>query len=107
MKSIVPCLTRNRCGSGGHWSFSRQRFLTTSEMFRLMGHDPNRLIVPAGVSDRQVREMLGNGWDVSLIKRVLYRLLPASGLVSRDVVGSDPRGDGDSDSDNLEALTAA
>ena len=66
-----------------------------------MGHVPNRLRLPKGVSNRQLTQMLGNGWDLSLIKRVLYRLLPASGLVSKDEVGTDPKGEGDSDSDGF------
>ena len=99
VKGIVPCLTRTRGGSGGHWSFSRQRFLTTAELYRLMGNDPDRLNIPLGVSDRQVRLMIGNAWDISLIKRVLYRLLPASGLVRKRQLGSDPRSMQDSDSD--------
>ena len=82
MKGIVPCLTRTRCGSGGDWSFGRQRFLNLTELFRLMNIPDNRITSPQTLSERKVKLMVGNAFDVGIIQRILYQLLPASGILS-------------------------
>ena len=92
MKDIAPCLTRTRCGSGGHWSFSRQRFLNLTELFRLMNIPDNRITIPQTLSERKVNLMIGSAFDVGLIQRILYQLLPASGILPARTVGLDPRG---------------
>ena len=92
MKDIVPCLARTRCGSGGHWSFSRQRFLNLTELFRLMSIPDNRITIPQTLSERKVKLMIGNAFDVGLIQRIMYRLLSASGILPARTVGLDPRG---------------
>ena len=99
MKDIVPCLTRARCGSGGHWSFSRQRFLSLKELCRLTRIPDNRITVPPKLSDRKDSHMVGSAFDVGLIQRILYQLLPASGILPARTVGLDPRGTTAEDSD--------
>ena len=78
----VPCLTRTRAGSGGYWVTSVAGLLTTREMLRLQGL-PERLIDTArtvGVTDRQLRQMIGNAMSVNLLVVVLNTLLRAVGV---------------------------
>ena len=78
----VPCLTRTRAGSGGYWITGVNGLLTTREMLRLQGL-PECLIKiakTAGVSERQLCQMIGNAMSVNVLVVILSRLLPALGL---------------------------
>jgi DNA (cytosine-5)-methyltransferase 1 len=79
-----PCLTRSRCGSGGHWLFNRNREMTTREMMRLQGMRAGRFRLPVkrGGSERKLRLMIGNAFSVNVVVRILSRLLPAAGLTA-------------------------
>ena len=85
-------------GAEGDWSFSRQRFLNLTELFRLMNIPDNRITIPQTLSERKVKLMIGNAF-VGLIQRILYQLLPASGILPARTVGLDPRGTTTEDSD--------
>ena len=89
---LVPCLARTRCATGGHWSFSRQRFLTTEEMYKLMNIPPDRIKQPIGVSPRQIKQMFGNANDVLLLSRILIRVLVTSNILTPAEAGEDPHG---------------
>jgi len=82
MVGLIPCLTRTRAASGGNWITGIDRLLTTREMLRLQGL-PDRfteLAETANVSDRQLRQMIGNAMSVNVLVTILSRLLPAVGL---------------------------
>ena len=82
MVGRVPCLTRSRAGAGGYWITTTAGLLTTREMLRLQGL-PERLINAAelaGISERQLRQMIGNAMSVNVLVILLGRLLPAMGL---------------------------
>jgi site-specific DNA-cytosine methylase len=82
MVGKVPCLTRTRAGSGGYWITGANGLLTTREMLRLQGL-PECLIKiaeTAGVSERQLCQMIGNAMSVNVLVAILSRLLPALGL---------------------------
>ena len=82
MIGLVPCLTRTRAGSGGYWVTGVNRLLTTREMLRLQGL-PDQFIEhasTANVTDRQLRQMIGNAMSVNVLVTILSRLLPAVGL---------------------------
>ena len=85
MEGCSPCLTRTRCGSGGHWISSRGRRMLRVELERLQGVPPGRLQLPPGVTERQYQQMLGNAFTVSVIGRVILRLLQTVGLLSPNV----------------------
>lgn len=79
---LVPCLTRTRAGSGGYWIAGVNRLLTTREMLRLQGL-PDQFIEHAStarVTDRQLRQMIGNAMSVNVLVTIMSRLLPAVGL---------------------------
>jgi site-specific DNA-cytosine methylase len=78
----VPCLTRTRAGSGGYWITTANGLLTTREMLRLQGLPETfeQTAAAAGVTDRQLRQMIGNAMSVNVLVVVLSRLLPAVGL---------------------------
>ena len=63
---------------------------TTVQMFRLMGVPDGRIERPPGVSERQLRTMIGNSMDVHVLSRVLARVLKSIG---REAI--DPLGEGD------------
>ena len=82
MVGLIPCLTRTRAASGGYWITGSNRLLTTREMLRLQGL-PDHFIEfaeNANVSDRQLRQMIGNAMSVNVLVTILSRLLPAVGL---------------------------
>ena len=82
MVGKVPCLTRTRAGSGGYWITGVNGLLTTREMLRLQGLPECliRIAETAGVSDRQLCQMIGNAMSVNVLVAILSRLLPALGL---------------------------
>jgi DNA (cytosine-5)-methyltransferase 1 len=82
MVGLIPCLTRTRAGSGGYWITGIDRLLTTREMLRLQGLPDHftELAERANVSDRQLRQMIGNAMSVNVLVTILSRLLPAVGL---------------------------
>ncbi len=84
----VPCLTKSRCGGGGHWVVNLHRKLTQVEMERLQGVPPGRFSRPHAVTERQYAGMLGNAFTVGVVGRVALRLLKAVGIV--DASCSDP-----------------
>lgn len=81
MLDMSPCLTRHRCGIGGHWVTSRGRRLSTGEQLRLMGFKRSIMKVDS-VTDRQLRLMIGNSCAVPVLERILLRLLPSVGLAN-------------------------
>ena len=82
MKGQSPCLTRTRCGAGGHWVSNLSRLLTVPEMLSLQGMSSNTLN-RVGISNRQMGLMIGNAMSVNVLERLLLRLLPAVGLADR------------------------
>jgi DNA (cytosine-5)-methyltransferase 1 len=82
MVGKVPCLTRTRAGSGGYWITGVNGLLTTREMLRLQGLPETfiQIAEAAAVSERQLRQMIGNAMSVNVLVTILSRLLPALGL---------------------------
>ena len=85
-----PCLTRARAGSSAFFVFSRGRPMTRAEMFRMQGVPPKRIVGPKGITDRDLRLMIGNSNDVHLYARLLARILPAIGFAPVvDILGAE------------------
>ena len=82
MVGLVPCLTRTRAASGGYWITGIDRLLTTREMLRLQGLPEHftELAENSHVTDRQLRQMIGNAMSVNVLVAIMSRLLPAVGL---------------------------
>eukprot|EP00959_Pyramimonas_sp_CCMP1952_P276417 5778238-Pyramimonas_sp.AAC.1 len=76
---VCPCLTRNRAGAGGWWVTSLRRRMTTKEMLRFQGI-PTGQLNTSGITDRQFRLMIGNGWSLNISARVTANLLRTVGL---------------------------
>ena len=91
MKGTPHCLTRARRGSGGYYLVKEKRMMFTQEMFRLQGVPDGRLSTPPGVSEREMRMMIGNAFDVNVFKRLVCRTLRATYLAPRHLV--DPAGE--------------
>ncbi len=98
MSGVSPCLTKSRASSGGFWIVSRGRRMSITEMQRLMGVGirpprggvPATIEKPVGISSRQWGSIIGNSIPISLLQRVLCRVLPAANLYSgglRDLWG--------------------
>lgn len=86
-RGVVPCLTRTRAGTGGYWverpgGADAGGLLTTREMLRLQGLPEDFLAIAlrAKVSERQLRQMIGNAMSINVLARLFHKLLPAVGL---------------------------
>ena len=77
---MSPCLTCSRYQ--GHWVSTRGRRQTINERLRLMGMDPADVDVSA-TTPAKLGRMIGNAMSVNVLERLLYRALPASGLISQ------------------------
>ena len=60
--------------------FKLKRFMTSKEMWRLQGVPDNRVRRPEDITVRQWCMMIGNGFSVNVMCRLLARILPAAGL---------------------------
>ena len=75
----TPCLTATRGAGGGYWVTCMNRRLTTSELFKLQGMDPQALHIPPEVSDRKLGHMIGNAVTQTVIERLAANLLKSVG----------------------------
>ena len=79
-------ITRTRGGDGGPWISTRGRLTTPAELMRLQGFTKED--VPweaAGISQRQVGQLIGNAVSVNTIGCVLEEALWSAGLVMKRV----------------------
>lgn len=87
MRNLVPCLTKARCGAGGHYLVHKNRLMTSSEMMKLQGIPVNRLRRPPSVSERQFNMCVGNAFTVTVFARLLARALTCTGIrTARDPI---------------------
>lgn len=80
-----PCLTKSRSEQNGYYCFSKRRFLTLSEYFRLQGIPPGRLSLPVGVTEAAARSMVGNSFTVSVVAKLIDRMLYSISLTHHPV----------------------
>ncbi len=71
--NYAPCLTKARGGALGFWTLQHGRPLNVRELCRLQGLDIERLKVT--VTDHQLGGLLGNGFTVTVIQRVILNAL--------------------------------
>ena len=71
MYGCSPCLTARRAEENGHWISNRARFMSISEMMRLQGMSPERLVIPDGVGKREFKKMIGNSMSVNVLEAIL------------------------------------
>ena len=67
MFNMCPCLTKTRAANGGHWLLWKRRRLSFLEMLKLQGMRRDNFEIPPGVSERQVRGMVGNAMCQSVL----------------------------------------
>ena len=75
-------MARSRAATGGFWVTTAGGLLTTQEMLRLQGL-PEHLVdtaAAAGVSDRQLRQMIGNAMSVNVLVLILSKLFNCYGV---------------------------
>jgi DNA (cytosine-5)-methyltransferase 1 len=73
---VAPCITRGRCK--GHWITSMGRRMNLPEALRMQGFDDN---FENPVTERQLRQMLGNSMSLNILELIFRSLLPAAGLI--------------------------
>ena len=83
-----PCLTRARCSTGGYYVFAKQRKMLTVEMTRLQGIPDGRLRIPSGVTETKFRGMVGNSFTVTVVARIVDRILRTMNITHR-LIGDD------------------
>ena len=79
MLNCTPCLTKARAAGHGHWLIHRGRDMSTREMFKLQGLNPDRWVRPEAVSERHFRSCAGNAMSGNVTKAVLLSVLAALG----------------------------
>ena len=77
MVNRTPCLTRSRAATKGHWLLHRGRQMSTREIFKLQGLNPDRWACPAAMSESHFRACAGNAMSGNVIKAVLLSVLTA------------------------------
>ena len=78
-----PCLTKSR-GSARFWLSTRRRAFNTTEICRLRGFDPTRLIrsaVKARVSPQQLGAFVGNSVHTRIMGKLINSIAKAAGLL--------------------------
>lgn len=80
MYEKCPCLTRYHTGDSLYYAFSKGRHVLTNEYFALQGYPRGRIVTPDNISERQIRQMIGNSFCVPVIAMIADRLLFAVGL---------------------------
>merc|ERR1719401_865309 len=78
MRDQSICLTRARYL--GYWLTNRARLMTRDEMLHLQGMERNFKQV---VSNSVLGKLIGNAMSQNVLERLLIRLLPAAGLISK------------------------
>ena len=82
MCGLCPTITRSRGGNGGFWVTSLGRRLSSTELLRLQGVQPEWLHW-RGIPLRSVGEMAGNAMTVPVLAAVLREALKCTGLAPR------------------------
>ena len=75
-------MTRTQAATGAFWITTAGGLLTTQEMLRLQSL-PDHLVdtaAAAGVSDRQLRQMIGNAMSVNVLVLILSKLFNCYGV---------------------------
>ena len=75
----VGTITASRAGGLSYWITSRNRRVSLKELLRLQGFDPKRINLEAA-SPRQIGIILGNAFTVTVVRRLLSKMLPAVDL---------------------------
>jgi len=82
--NIAKTLTRTRGIQGGPWVSTRGRRVTTNEMLRLQGFDPNAVDWKgARITKGQLGGMVGNAVTVQTVGHLLATAMYASGLTKK------------------------
>lgn len=76
---VAPTLTATRCRSHGYFSTSLMRPLSTTEMMRLQGADPNKLDMD-GTSHAALGHMAGNAMSINVLSAVIRQALASTSL---------------------------
>ena len=85
MRGKCPCITRGHAAALGYYSTARQRKLTLPELMLLQGVDPQRLVFPPAVPERQARCMVGKAFCVPVAANIIDRILYAIGKTAQPV----------------------
>ena len=97
--NIAKTLTRTRGMQGGPWVSTRGRRVTTEELLRLQGFQPEEVHwQQAGVSKTHIGGMVGNSVSVHAVGHLLASDMFAAGLSRQRLEFKGP-GHADSDSD--------
>ena len=75
----LPTITKSRA-TPGFWFLRRERFAVLEEIARCQGFRNGDITIPPGISDHQVKQMIGNAFAVSMFERLFEELLPRIGF---------------------------
>ncbi len=80
---MSPCVTASRAQVCGYWLSTHARLVTLGELAKLQGMDLRRFgdYESVGINGRCIGHAIGNAMSVSVLERILIRLVWAAGLV--------------------------
>ena len=74
-QGVVPCLTRSRSGTSGHWLFHKRRKMLLREIEACQGIPNDRIHWEGLCSESRYKQMIGNAFTVPVAGRVALALL--------------------------------
>jgi DNA-cytosine methyltransferase len=77
-----PTLTKSRAGTFGYWDSKKGGVLTVHDMCKLMGFSSLHLKWQTLVTPNQLAGALGNGCSVTVLTKLLPKVLNAAGFIS-------------------------
>ena len=89
MEGVVPCITRTRGGTGGHYVTKLDRFLTVYEMGALQGLPTDavaKMLEASGNDHAGLGRALGDAMSINVLMRILPKVLFTSGLVAKPLL---------------------
>ena len=75
----LPTITKSRA-TPGFWLLRRDRFAVFEEIAQCQGFRKGEITIPPGISDHQVKQMIGNAFTVSMFERLFEEFLPRIGF---------------------------
>jgi site-specific DNA-cytosine methylase len=72
-KEVSSCLVSH---DPSPWAPALNGHLTTSEMFKLQGYDPQGIKIPSSLTQLQMAGLIGNAFNGAVLRELLTRLAP-------------------------------
>ena len=75
----LPTITKSRA-TPGFWFLRWERFAVLEEIAQCQGFRKGEITIPPGISDHQVKQMIGNAFAVGMLERLFEEFSPRIGF---------------------------